>query len=50
MPTKCNKCGKKSYVIYLSRELKKICDKCYDKDHPEYAFEPEDLPYRQRSV
>ncbi len=50
MPTKCEECGKKSYVIYLSREFKKICDKCYDKNRSEYKFELDDLPYRQRSV
>lgn len=47
MPTKCEECGKKSYVIYLSRELKKVCDKCYDKVRPKRKWEPDDLPYRK---
>ena len=50
MPTKCEECGKKSYIIYLSCELKKLCDKCYDKVRTECEFDPDDLQYRQRSV
>jgi len=29
--TKCDKCGKNSYVIYIDKDHNKLCDKCYDK-------------------
>jgi hypothetical protein len=50
MPTKCDKCNKPSYCIYVTCEHEKLCDKCYDKNRPECTFELEDLDYREGSV
>jgi len=27
---KCDKCGKKTFVIFITRNHKKLCDYCYD--------------------
>ena len=50
MPTKCDECGKEEYVIYITREYKRLCGECYDKIRSPYKFEPEDLAHRRRSV
>lgn len=28
--TKCDRCGKESYCIYVLDNFEKICDECYD--------------------
>lgn len=28
---KCDKCGEKTYVIFITRNHRKLCDKCYEK-------------------
>jgi len=28
---KCDKCGEKTFVIFITRNHKKLCDKCYDE-------------------
>ena len=33
--TKCEECGKNTYVIYVTKEHKKICDFCHDKKKKE---------------
>jgi hypothetical protein len=30
--TKCDNCGEYSFVIYICKDHKKICDKCKDKE------------------
>lgn len=30
---KCEKCGEKTYCIYVTKERAKICGKCHDKLH-----------------
>jgi len=47
MPTKCDKCKKKSYSIYITHDYEKLCGACYDKDRPEYIFNPDDLSRRE---
>ena len=49
MPTKCDKCGKKSYPIHITRAYKKLCPECYEKERPKRVFEPDDLPYTKGS-
>ena len=49
MPTECDKCGEKHYAIHLTRERKRLCGKCYDKDRPKVEWDPDDLTRRQRS-
>ena len=48
MPTKCDECGEESYVIYITREHKKLCDKCYDKVRPKVEWDPDDILRRVR--
>ena len=31
----CDKCGKKTYVIFITRNHEKLCDDCYDKQKKE---------------
>ena len=50
MPTKCDVCGEESYVIYITREYKKLCDECYDKVRTPVKSGLEDLPYRIRRI
>ena len=48
MPTKCDECGEESYCIYITREYKKLCPKCYDEVRPPVKWDPDDLPRRAR--
>ncbi len=32
---KCEECGKEVYVIYITREYKRICDLCHDEKKKE---------------
>lgn len=49
MPTKCDECGEESYCIFITREYKKLCGKCYDKVRPKVEWTPDDIPYRVRT-
>ena len=49
MPTRCDECGEESYAIYITKEHKRLCGDCYDKVRPKKTWEPEDIPYRDRS-
>ena len=28
---KCDKCGEKTYIIFITENYEKLCDKCWDK-------------------
>lgn len=28
---KCDKCGEKTHIIFITRNHRKLCDKCYDE-------------------
>jgi hypothetical protein len=43
MPTKCDSCGKESYVIYITRNYERLCDICYDKDREYYKKEGKEI-------
>ena len=30
--TKCDNCGEYSFVIYIGRDYRRICDKCKDEE------------------
>jgi len=31
----CDKCGKETYVIFITKNHKKLCDECYKKERKE---------------
>jgi ribosomal protein L37E len=28
----CDKCGKDTYIIFITKNHEKLCDECYDKE------------------
>jgi len=45
---KCDNCGEKVYVIYITRKYERLCPECYDKVRPKEKWELEDIPLRER--
>jgi hypothetical protein len=38
----------KFYAIYITKEYKKLCGKCYDEIRDKQASDPDDISYRER--
>jgi len=32
---KCERCGEETYIIFITKEHEKICDKCEEKENKE---------------